>query len=85
MDKDNPHDFTGQLFTDFGGLASTGSHELRFRSLHNEGRGFAFPCDVTGRVDLDALSERSRISYWFARTLVGRDYSTPAVRPRTRH
>jgi hypothetical protein len=56
-------------------------YELRFPSLFDEGRGFAFPCDAAGRVDLDALSERARRNYFFARTLIGRDYATPAVLP----
>lgn len=57
--------------------------ELRFQSLFDEGRGYAFPCDAEGRVNLDALSERLRTNYLFARTLVGRDFHTPAVRPNT--
>lgn len=53
--------------------------ELRFQSLFNEGRGFAFPCDERGQVDLDSLSHSLRTNYLFARTLIGRDYSVPAV------
>ena len=55
--------------------------ELRFQSLHAEGRALAFPCDATGRVDLDALSERARCNYFFVRSVVGRDFACPAVRP----
>lgn len=54
--------------------------ELRFQSLFHEGRGYAFPCDAAGHVDLDAMSETLRTSYLFARTLIGRDFSVPAVR-----
>lgn len=54
---------------------------LRFRSLFNHGRGFAFPCDSQGRVDLDGLSERARTNYLFARAMVGRDLAAPAVEP----
>ncbi len=54
--------------------------ELRFQSLFDAGRAFAFPCDRDGRVDLDALSERARHNYFFARGVVGRDLATPAVR-----
>ena len=32
-------------------------YELRFESLFNTGRAYAFPCDRTGHVDLDSLSE----------------------------
>ncbi len=55
--------------------------ELRFQSLFDHGRGFAFPCDPKGRVDLDQLSERARVNYLFARAMVGRELAMPAVRP----
>lgn len=55
------------------------AYELRFRSLFNEGAGLSFPCDEQGRVDLDALSERARLNYLYARTVVGREYLMPAV------
>jgi hypothetical protein len=54
--------------------------EIRFRSLFNEGRGLAFPCDAIGRIDLDALSERGRNNYPFARAMVGRELAVPDVR-----
>ena len=54
-------------------------HELRFQSLFNGGRGFSFPCDPAGQVDLDHLSERARNNYFFARAMVGRDLAVPAV------
>jgi hypothetical protein len=57
--------------------------ELRFQSLHKEGRGYAFDCDAAGHVDLDALSTSLRNNYLFARTLIGREYSSPVVIPRT--
>jgi hypothetical protein len=47
--------------------------------LSNEGRGLVFPCDQEGRVDIDALSERSRNNYFFARAMLGREYATPRV------
>ena len=59
--------------------------ELRFTSLFDEGRALAFPCDARGQVDLDALSERSRINYFYARTVIGREFHIPAVRPRSLH
>jgi len=55
-------------------------HELRFASLFNPGRGYSFPCDARGRVDLDALSDGERHRYLYARAIVGRELSTPAVR-----
>jgi hypothetical protein len=54
--------------------------ELRYQSLFNEGRGYAFPCDADGHVNLDSLSDRKRESYLYVRALVGRDFSMPALR-----
>jgi len=53
--------------------------ELRFRSLFDEGRGYSFPCDAAGNVDIDALSEGARNNYFFAHSVIGRDFATPAV------
>jgi hypothetical protein len=55
--------------------------ELRFQSLFDSGRGFAFPCDPKGHVDLDQLSDRARNNYLFARAMVGKELAVPAVRP----
>jgi hypothetical protein len=54
--------------------------ELRFASLFREGRGLSFPCDRAGEVDLDTLSARARANYFFARSVVGRDFAQPSVR-----
>lgn len=56
-------------------------YELRFRSLFNEGRGFAFPCDRKGDVDIAALAERARLNYLLARKMVGRELAPPSVQP----
>lgn len=53
--------------------------QLRFRSLFNRGRGFAFPCDHQGQVNLDHLSETARNNYLYARAMVGRELEMPAV------
>ena len=53
--------------------------ELRFRSLFNEGRGWAFPCDAQGQVDLDGLSDRARDNYFFAHSVIGREVTLPRV------
>jgi len=58
--------------------------ELRFESLFQQGRAFAFPCDERGRVELDALSDRARSNYLYARAVVGREFATPAVVPEYR-
>jgi len=54
-------------------------YQLRFRSLFEQGRGFAFPCDAKGHVDLDALSRAALNNYLYARTAVGREFGTPAI------
>lgn len=54
-------------------------YELRFRSLFNEGRALAFPCDAGGHVELDRLSDRARNNYLYARAVVGREFAAPAV------
>lgn len=64
--------------------ASSG-YELRFRSLFNEGRAFAFPCDAHGHVDMDSLSQRSLNNYLYARSVIGREVAMPAVQPSEMH
>lgn len=59
--------------------AGTGAFRLCFRSLFASGRGYAFPCDGAGRVDLDRLSETARNNYLYARAMVGRELSAPSV------
>ncbi|HSV79903.1 MAG TPA: hypothetical protein VLK85_11975 [Ramlibacter sp.] len=56
-------------------------YELRFQSLFDSGRGYAFPCDAKGLVDLNQLSDGARINYLFARAVVGREFAVPAVQP----
>lgn len=55
-------------------------YELCFRSLYRRGRGFAFPCDPLGHVDLGLLSANGRDSFLRARSLVGKELGQPAVR-----
>ena len=62
-------------------LNHAADYELRYQSLFNEGRAFSFPCDAAGQVNMDALSERARHNYFYVRTVVGREFATPAVRP----
>ena len=59
--------------------SATVTFQLCFRSLFQSGRGYAFPCDGDGHVDLDALSDRARTNYLYARAMVGRELSVPAV------
>jgi hypothetical protein len=58
---------------------SSDRYELRFRSLYQPGRGYTFPCDARGRVDMDALSDNERHSYLYARAIIGYELSLPAV------
>jgi len=59
--------------------AATG-FEIKCRSLLREGRSLTFPCDSKGCVDLDALSERARNSYFFACATIGRAYALRVVK-----
>ena len=62
------------------------TYELLFATLEGNTRGIAFPCDAQGHVDLDALSDSSRNTYFYARAVVGRVFARPAVqRRRTDH
>jgi len=56
---------------------------LRFTDLFDSGRGFAFPCDAQGRVDMEKLSDRGLTNYLFARAVVGMQLSLPTVMPAT--
>ncbi len=60
-------------------LPPSAQYELRFCSLFHEGRALTFPCDSTGQVLLDSLSDRARDNYLYARAVVGREYAAPAV------
>ena len=62
-----------------GFAASNDRYELRFLNLFSRGCGYAFPCDAAGYVELDALSDRSRSNYFYARVLVGNELSSPTV------
>ncbi len=66
-------------------LPEASDYELRFDSLFIEGRGLAFPCDSSGEVFLDRLSERARNNYLYARAVIGREYRSPLVRQRDVH
>ena len=53
--------------------------EVRFESLFRPGTGMSFPCDERGKVDLDALPQRARLNYLFARAMIGREFTMPVV------
>ena len=52
---------------------------LRFQPLREGHAPMTFPCDATGHVDLDTLGERAKLGYYFAHTLIGRDFTRPCV------
>jgi hypothetical protein len=54
-------------------------YEIRFTSMFHEGRGLSFPCNASGEVDLDHLSERARANYFYARAVVGREFLVPSI------
>jgi len=60
-------------------MTQVAEYVLRFQSLFHEGRALAFPCDAGGCVELDALSDKARNNYLYARAVVGREFATPAV------
>lgn len=60
---------------------SPSTHYLLFASLFHSVPSLSFPCDPHGQVDIDSLSERARENYFFARTVVGCDYTVPVVMP----
>lgn len=57
----------------------TEDFRLRFRSLFTGGEALVLPCNASGHVVMDALSERARNSYLFARATVGRFYAPPQI------
>ena len=62
-------------------IAAGAAFELRFGLLSAVGPAYAFPCDARGHVDMDALSDRARIDYLYARAMIGRETALPEVRP----
>ncbi len=60
-------------------LVESFGYELKFESLFREGQALSFPCDASGNVIFDALSECARHNYFYARTVVGREYASPCV------
>jgi hypothetical protein len=61
-------------------LPSSG-YQIQYQPLSKYGQPLSFPCDAEGHVHLDALSDRARNSYLYARAVVGREYAAPAVLP----
>ena len=66
-------------------IQTDAAFEIRFQSLFHGGRALAFPCDSTGAVNLDAMSEKARNNYLFARGMIGREFAMPFVQASERH
>ena len=62
-----------------GAIGHAAAFHLRFRPIFRGANEFTCPCDATGRVVMDELSERACRSYLFARAMVGRAYAPPEV------
>ena len=58
---------------------------VRFRSLDAGREDLKFPCDESGRVNMDSLTERTRINYLFARAMIGLQFGPPAVAAASLH
>jgi hypothetical protein len=58
--------------------ARTPALVLSFQNLHSSKR-LEFPCDEKGIVLFEALTERARNNYFYARAMLGREYLTPKV------
>lgn len=69
------------MIESLGIVTAQACYELRFANLFNRGRGYAFPCDAQGHVNIDELTERARTNYLFARAVVGTELSAPTVSP----
>lgn len=55
-------------------------YELRFAALFKAGRGYVFPCDPEGNVDIELLGETARANYLRASASVGREFFLPVKR-----
>jgi hypothetical protein len=71
--------FEGSNMAQTASVPFESEFEVHFRSLLRRGLELIFPCDREGHVDLDALSDRAKTNYLFARAMVGREYASPAV------
>lgn len=56
------------------------THLLHFEPLSAQSAGLDIPCDPQGRVGLDALGDKLRNDYFFARALIGRLFDKPTVK-----
>ena len=62
------------------GIDAEPTHLLHFEPLSAQSAGLDIPCDPQGRVGLDALGDKLRNDYFFARALIGLLFARPTVR-----
>ena len=60
-------------------IGHAAAFHLRFRPIFREETEFTCPCDATGHVVMDELSDRACSSYLFARAMIGKVYAPPEV------
>jgi len=60
-------------------------YEIHYAPLFATSPELSFPCDAEGHVSIDLLSNRARNNYFYARTVIGREYAPPAVLPCEMH
>ena len=63
----------------------TSTTTLRRPHWYATGRALTFPCDAQGHFEMDALTDRARENYLYARAVVGRDYAYPAIQECAAH
>ncbi|MGQ3054391.1 MAG: hypothetical protein ACT6S0_21625 [Roseateles sp.] len=56
------------------------THLLHFEPLVAQSAGLDIPCDPEGHVGLDALGDKARNDYFFARALIGCLFARPTVK-----
>ena len=52
---------------------------LIFSSVYDPGHRFAFPCNKEGEVNLNEITESMKLSYYYCKTLVGREFTHPEI------
>lgn len=56
-------------------------YQLRFAWLDQPAKSISFPCDELGNVDINSLTEPTRMLYLGARAMRGHYYAYPTVQP----
>lgn len=56
--------------------------QLRFNALYEQGKGYTFPCDKDGKVDISSMSASEIESYALVHVLTGLEYSYPVKEPK---